>query len=363
MIPVNVVTGFLGSGKTTLLREVLASPRFSDTAVIVNEFGEVGLDHLLLEEVEEGVLLLESGCICCTIRSDLKETIRSLHDKAARGDIPRFARVVVETTGLADPAPILSTIAADPIIRNHYRIANLICTIDALNGARTIAAHDEAGKQIAVADRLLITKVDLAETDSVETLKRQLARLNPAAPVATSSGSGFDADFLFGADVGDELRRAAEVQRWIASAEALEREREVPSHEHAGTHTHHHGAHGGSHGGLHGDADTNAFVLRFPEPIDWTAFGIWLTALLHAHGERILRVKGILQVAESQTPVVLHGVQHVVHPPMHLDHWPDEDHSSKIVFITRGIDEQRVRRSLNAFLAKARALGPRSEVA
>jgi len=327
MIPVNIVTGFLGSGKTTLLREILSRPEFSDTAVIVNEFGEVGLDHILLEEVEEGVLLMDSGCLCCTIRSDLKDTLRDLHDRAARGDIPRFGRVVVETTGLADPAPIVSTIAAEPVIRNHYRIGNIICTVEAVAGASSLAHQAEAVKQASVADRILITKCDLADEAGIADLETRLHALNPAAAVLRSEGHDFDADFLFAEDLGDAERRAAEVARW------LERAATQPQHDH-----------------LH-DSHTNSFVLSYPEPIDWTAFGVWLTALLHAHGERVLRVKGILNVRDSDTPVVIHGVQHVVHPPLHLPHWPDADRSSRIIFITRDIDEAAIRNSLRVFLA------------
>lgn len=344
MIPVNVVTGFLGSGKTTLLREILQHPEFADSAVIVNEFGEVGLDHLLLEEVEEGVLLLQSGCICCTIRADLKETIRRLHDRAARGEIPPFRRLVIETTGLADPAPIVSTIAADPIIRNHFRAGNIICTVDGQNGLRTLQTQPEARKQVAVADRLLVTKTDLASKDDVAALTRMLSSLNPIAPVTTSCGTGFDADLIFGTDIGDEGRRGEEAHRWFFRAE------EIAAPE-------------SGQDSNHDIGETNSFVLRYADPIDWTAFGIWLTALLHAHGEKVLRVKGILNVLELATPVVLHGVQHVVHPPLHLEHWPDEDRQSRIVFITRGISEQKICRSLAAFLAMAQRLQHESAVA
>jgi G3E family GTPase len=340
MIPVNIVTGFLGSGKTTLLREVLGRADFADTAVIVNEFGEVGLDHLLLEEVEEGVLLLDSGCICCTIRSDLKETIRNLHDKAARGDIPRFRRIVVETTGLADPAPIVSTIAAEPVIRNHYRIGNIVCTIDGMAGMSTLDAQPEAAKQVAIADRLLLTKADLASPATLDRLARRLREINPMSPLAHSTGAAFDAEFLFSDDVGDASRRNREVQRWLDIARA----------------------HPGGSGG-HAHDGTNAFVLSYPDPIDWTAFGAWLTALLHANGDRILRVKGILNVRDSETPVVLHGVQHIVHPPLHLERWPDADRSSRVVFITRGIEEARIRRSLAAFLDMAARLDGRTAAA
>ncbi len=325
MIPVNIVTGFLGSGKTTLLRDILSRPAFADTAVIVNEFGEVGLDHILLEEVEEGVLLLESGCLCCTIRSDLRDTLKSLQAKAAKGAIPAFSRVVVETTGLADPAPIVSTVAAEPVIRNHFCIGNTICTVEAVAGKSTLARQDEAVKQLAMADRVLITKCDLATAEAVETLEAQVRAVSPMAGLHHGSGRAFDADFLFSDDVAAAERRETEVARWLAGASTIDHHLDATS--------------------------TGTFVLRFEGLIDWTAFGVWMTMLLHAHGERVLRVKGILNVEDSETPVVLHGVQHVVHPPMHLRRWPDGDRSSRIVFITRGLEEKVIRGSLERFLA------------
>ncbi|MEM7442848.1 MAG: GTP-binding protein [Pseudomonadota bacterium] len=340
MIPVNVVTGFLGSGKTTLLKEVLSRPEFSDTAVIVNEFGEVGLDHILLEEVSEGVLLLDSGCLCCTIRSDLQETIRELYDRAKRGEIPEFRRVVVETTGLADPTPVVSTIVAEPVISKHFRTGNIICTVEALAGTDTLARHPEAIKQVAVADRILVTKCDLADTSQIETLEDNVDKINPTAATSRGSGEGFDADALFALDLDDDVSRQEEVSRWLDA--------EVHDHDHE--HDHHHD--GIDHIEI---GDTGSFVLRYDLPIDWTAFGVWLTALLHAHGERVLRVKGILNVAESDRPVVINGVQHVVHPPLHLRQWPTEDHTSRIVFITQGISEARIRNSLSLFLSAVAA--------
>ncbi|WP_282607842.1 GTP-binding protein [Pelagibius sp. Alg239-R121] len=339
MIPVNIVTGFLGSGKTTLLREILQRPDFSDTAVIVNEFGEIGLDHILLEEVEEGVLLLESGCICCTIRSDLQETIRGLQEKAAKGVIAPFRRIVIETTGLADPAPIVSTIAAEPVIRNHFRNANIICTLDAVNGLATLAQQPEATKQLAVADRILITKTDMADEAAVDALETRVDAINAIAVRGRSTGADFEAQLLFAEDIGDAGWRSTEIVRWL-------QDDATKSHESA--HDHHH-----SHGHT---ASVHSFTVSYPRPIDWTAFGVWLTALLHAHGERILRVKGILNVRESETPVVIQGVQHVVHPPMHLGAWPDDGRDSRIVFIVRDIDETAIRRSLIAFLEMAARL-------
>lgn len=323
MIPVNVITGFLGSGKTTLLREVLNDPAFSDTAVIVNEFGEVGLDHLLLQQVDEGVLLLDSGCICCTIRSDLQETIRDLQASAASGKIPSFRRVVVETTGLADPAPIVSTISADPIIRNHFRIGNIICTVDGMNGMQTVKRHEEAEKQLAVADRVLLTKADLVDEQAISSLKGIVGQINPVAPVTLTRGEGFDAEKLFGVDIGQQSERFEETKSWFSSPQTA-------NHNHT--------------------SRTTSFVLTYDKPIDWTAFGVWLTSLLHAHGNNILRVKGILVINESDMPVVIHGVQHVMHPPLHLDAWPSGDKTSRIVFIVRDIDPERIKRSLHIFL-------------
>ena len=329
MIPVNVITGFLGSGKTTLLNEVLRRPEFSDAAVIVNEFGEIGLDHILLEEVDEGVLLLENGCVCCTIRSDLQETIRGLQAKVSSGAIEPFSRVFVETTGLADPAPIVSTVLAEPVIRNHFRIGNVVCTIDAVAGLSTLRNQPEALKQVAVADRLLLTKSDLADGRRMEALEAEVRRCNPFAPLRRSEGRAFDASFLFERSVAEESTREQEVAGWF-SDEA-----------HGATHQHDHGHHAGT---------AHAFTIDLSDSINWTAFGIWLTAVLHAHGEKILRVKGILNVRESETPVVIHGVQHVVHPPLHLKNWPGDSRKSRLVFITRGVEESRIRHSLDTFL-------------
>ena len=335
MIPVNIVTGFLGSGKTTLLREALQHPALSDSAVIVNEFGEIGLDHLLLEEIEEGVLLMESGCICCTIRSDLKLAIRDLQDRAARSEIPSFRRVIVETTGLADPVPIVSTVLSEPVLRNHFRLGNIVCTVDAVNGPGQLDRQPESVKQALVADRLLITKCDLATDDSIRALSERLAVLNPAAARIRSSGSGFDVESLFARDVGGEEHRLEEVRQWIADAAS-----DGP-------------------GTVHGhEAGIHSFCLTWPHPMEWTAFGIWLTALLHAHGERVLRVKGILNARDSLTPVVVHGVQHLMHPPLHLERWPDDTRNSRIVFITRDLPADRLKGSLAAFLdAAARVAG------
>lgn len=328
LIPVNIITGFLGSGKTTLLQRLLASPKLADTAVLINEFGEVSLDHLLLDVVDQETVILESGCVCCTIRGDLADAIRELHSKRERGLIPRFDRLAIETTGLADPAPIVSTLLAEPVIRNHFRLGNVVTTIDAVNAELHLRNNEESVKQAAIADRLVLTKSDLAGTGTLDAVHAALSSLNRTAPVIDVQDDGFDPDDLLASDVYDAEAKAAEVQRWL--------EREQQDHD---THDHAH-----QHGG-----DLQTFALIVDHPVDWTAFGIWLTMLLHRHGEKVLRVKGILNVAGQTTPVIIHGVQHVVHPPAHLEAWPDDDRRSRIVFILRGLDQALIKRSLDAF--------------
>ncbi|MDH3659013.1 MAG: GTP-binding protein [Alphaproteobacteria bacterium] len=329
LIPVNIITGFLGSGKTTLLQRLLASPKLANTAVLINEFGEVSLDHLLLDVVDRETVILESGCVCCTIRGDLAEAMRELHSKRERRVIPPFDRLAIETTGLADPAPIVSTLLAEPVLRHHFRLGNIIATIDAANAALHLRNNPESVKQAAIADRLVLTKSDLVDDQALAKNRSALSQLNRTAPIIDVHDEDFDPDDLMASDVYDDEAKAAEVRRWLAGHE-------------------HHADDGRSH---HGD-DIQTFSLIVDQPIDWTAFGIWLTMLLHRHGEQVLRVKGILNVAGQDTPVMIHGVQHVVHPPAHLETWPDDDHRSRIVFILRGLDQALIKRSLAAFTSR-----------
>ena len=330
-IPVNVITGFLGSGKTTLLRRLLASPRLAGTAVLINEFGEVALDHLLLERVDGETVVLQSGCVCCTIRSDLTEAVRELFGKRERGEVPPFDRLAIETTGLADPAPIVFTFMADPVIRHHFRLGNTIATVDAVNGALHLDNNPESVKQALVADRLVLTKTDLCDHDAAAQLRARLERLNPSAPIIEAAGD-FDPDELLAADIYDSERKAEEIARWISASEA-------------------HGDHAVEHssGATRHDENIRAFCMTFDEPLDWTAFGIWLTMLLHSRGEDVLRVKGILNVLGMPGPVAIHGVQHVIHPPAHLERWPDAERRSRVVFIVRGLERADLERSLGAF--------------
>ena len=340
LIPVNLITGFLGSGKTTLLNRLLRSPRLADTAVLVNEFGEVGLDHLLLEAVDAETVILQSGCVCCTIRGDLAEAMRGLHGKRERGVIPRFARLAIETTGLADPAPIVSTLLAEPVIRHHFRLGNVIATVDAINGARHLAENPESVKQVAVADRIVLTKTDLGAQAQVEDLKAALRGLNPTAPLLDAASDPLAPDDLMTSDVYDPARKSAEVRRWL--------DQEAHRTASAG-HAHDRNRH---------DRGIRAFCLTFERPLDWTAFGVWLTMLLHAHGARVLRIKGLLHVRGLPAPVVIHGVQHVIHPPAHLERWPDADRRSRIVFIVRDMDPATIEASLAAFNRQAEPATP-----
>lgn len=325
--PVNVLTGFLGSGKTSLLRRLITTPVLSNIAVIINEFGELGLDHHLVETVDQEMVLLQNGCVCCSVRDDLGQALRQLHDRRVSGAILNFDRVVIETTGLADPVLVLATLRSDPIARHHFRPANVVTTVDAVNFGRHIYGTVEGPKQIAVADRLVITKGDLAEKDAAERIFFALRRMNGAAPIIDVADA--DADTLFGQDAFDANTRQEEVAFWLNRARGRlfhDHDHDQPAHEAIQT-----------------------FSVASEHPIDWAMFGIWLSMLLHHHGDRVLRVKGILNVEGSETPVVINGVQHLIHSPVHLDAWPSGERQSRLVFIVRGLDAQTVHRSLLTF--------------
>ncbi len=338
LIPVFVITGFLGSGKTTLLNRMLRHPSLRDAAVLVNEFGDVGLDHFLVEKMDENTVLLESGCLCCTIRDDLKKSIIELNSKRERGEVPRYKRMIVETTGLADPSPIIFTLSSDTVLKHHYRLGTVITTVDGVNGLGALKRHAESVKQASVADRIVITKSDIADATQLARLRAKLERLNPTAEFLTAIDGKVDVRHLLRADLYDLKTKGAEVRRWLAA----EAERAGHDDDHAGPNVNRHDVN-------RHDERIRSFTLIYDEPLDWTAFGIWLTMLLHCHGEKMLRVKGLLNVKGIDAPVLINGVQHVVHPPMHLKAWPDDDHRSRIVFIVDDIDQALLERSLAAF--------------
>lgn len=335
-IPINVITGFLGSGKTTLLKQLLASPAMGDTAVLINEFGEVGLDHHLLEKVDERTVVLQSGCVCCTIREDLGTAARELYARRERGEIPAFRRLVIETTGLADPVPILHTLMTEPVVEDRFRLGNVVATVDAVNAGLHLSRQPESVKQAAVADRIVITKTDLVDGNAPERLEERLKRLNPSARLLRAPSSALTPQALLEGGRYDPAGKPAEVRGWLNEEAYRAAER-----AHAGGHLHDVNRH---------DERISAFCLSFDEPLDWGAFAIWLTMLLHKRGQDVLRIKGLLRVEGSEGPVVVHGVQHVVHPPVHLAGWPEEnDRRSRIVFICRDIGREEIARSLAAF--------------
>jgi G3E family GTPase len=348
-IPVSVITGFLGSGKTTLLKHLLPQPAMADTAVVINEFGDVGLDHLLVENSSDDTVVLSSGCLCCTIRGDLVDTLRSLFLRRRKGTIPQFKRVVIETTGLADPAPVLHTLMQDPLVSECYRLDGVITTVDAVNGMDQLDRQMESVKQAAVADRLLLTKSDLAETTKVDALLARLRKLNPAAPIRPIRDGQIDAAELLNAGLYNPETKSLDVRRWL-KAEAYSE--------------HHHGhddGHGQDHGHDHDHPDQNphdvnrhdsrisAFALDWDQPLDWSTFVEWIEMLITGHGENLLRLKGILNVAGEDSPIAIHGVQHLFHPPIALPAWPDSDRHSRIVFITRDIARETIETSFRSF--------------
>ncbi len=360
-IPVTVLTGFLGSGKTTLLNKLLRRPELADTAVIINEFGEIGLDHLLVEKSDdEGMVTLNSGCLCCTVRGDLVRTMSELFLKRSRGEVSQFKRMVVETTGLADPAPILHTLMTDPLLASRYRLDGVVTTVDGVNGASTLDNHEEAIKQAAVADRLLLTKVDIADAPKLAELRHRLQHLNPGAEAISITAGEIDPDAILNAGLYNPETKSADVKRWLHE-EAYEGSHDHGhGHKHGHDHGHAHDDHGHEHGHDHGEQDPHnvnrhddrikAFCMTFDEPMSWSTVAAAFDALVTYRGPDLLRMKGILNVKDTDKPVVIHGVQHVFHPPATLDAWPEgDDRKSRVVFITRDIAESTIRKVFASF--------------
>ncbi len=333
--PVTIVTGFLGSGKTTLLSKVLSTPSLANTAVLVNEFGKVGLDHHLLVRADEKTVLLEHGCVCCTTREDLVGALLELLDEEDKGRIPPLDRVVVETTGLADPAPILFTVFSHPVLQHHYHVDRVVCTVDAVNGELHLDRNPESTKQAAAADVVVLTKTDIARTDAIHTLRARLRGINPSARVIEAPLGEVEPEEFFSPATSWSPTEPPDLD---ANGSALASKTLAAGDARHVSYTH-------------------STSLTFDGPVDWTAFGTWFSMLLHARGEDVLRVKGLVDVGEAG-PVLLNGVQHVVHPPEHLGEWPDEDRRSRIIFITRGIRSEELLASLEAFRGIVGA-GPR----
>ncbi|HTW53440.1 MAG TPA: GTP-binding protein [Stellaceae bacterium] len=299
----SIVTGFLGAGKTTLIRALLDSPEGADTALIINEYGEIGIDNALLRASSDATVLLGNGCLCCLARSDLQETLRTLFADRARGVVPSFRRVIIETSGLADPGPLLQTFASDRALGQEFHLQALVAVIDAPNGVRNLASAPEAREQVALADRVVLTKTDLADPSALLT---ELAALT-AAPVDSAVNGAIDPAYL----LEERLDLPARV---------------VPEHDHAHAHS----------------PGIDSFVVLFDRPLKWSAFEQAMAVLTALRGADLLRVKGIVAVEGAKGPVVVHAVQHTAHRPIELQAWPDDDHRSRLVFITRGIGKAEV---------------------
>lgn len=343
-IPVTVLTGFLGAGKTTLLNRLLRSPELSDTAVIINEFGDVAIDHLLVEEASDGVIQLSDGCLCCTVRGELVDTLADLIDRLQTGKIARFKRVIVETTGLADPVPVLQSIMAHPVLLQAYRLDGVVTLVDSVNAQATLDAHAEAVKQVAVADRLILSKQDIASPEAIDSLKARLRHLNPGAAIAASSDAGL-AGFVTGCGVFDPTTKTADVRRWLG--EAHHHDHSDHDHHHGHDHHGHHGhTHDHSHGEPHShDRRVTSLSLVHDKPLPFASVETFLDLLRSMHGDGLLRLKGIVEITERpERPMVLHAVQKVFHPPAWLPQWPDDQRGARLVLIGFDLAEDHVRR-------------------
>jgi G3E family GTPase len=341
-IPLTVLTGFLGAGKTSLLNRLVTDPALAETAVIINEFGEIGLDHLLVKPISDNVVLLQSGCLCCTMRGDLVDALEQLLRDLDNGRAV-FRRVILETTGLADPAPVLQTAMAHPYLVMRYRLDGVITVVDAVNGDATLDAQLEAVKQVAVADRIVLSKTDLLDTpkrrQGKDALLARLRALNPAAPILDAAAGEATPARLLACGLYDPERKIPDVARWLA-AEAYA---DADHHHH-----HHH------HDGNRHDDRIRAFAFTADGAIPAAMLEMFLDLLRSVHGPNLLRLKGIVKLAETPaSPVVIHGVQHVFHPAVRLPHWPDGDERTRIVLITRDLEPEAVKSLFDAFLGAA----------
>ncbi len=315
--PVSVVTGFLGSGKTTLINKLLKRPDMNRVAVIVNEFGEQAVDNDLVEVSSEQMMLLNNGCLCCVLRGDLQETLRDLYVKRRNGDIIDFTRVIIETTGLADPAPVMQTLMTDELLQENYRLDCVVTLADAVNGIEQLDTMEEPVKQAALADRIVITKSDLADEATTAKLEARLRALNPQAPIKRAVNGEIDLAFLVDVGLRNMQGKLEDIERWMGEPD-----------EHGHRHSH--------------DSKVKSFTLRYTEPLGWQQFSQTMEVLSALRGSDMLRVKGLVNVEGHAGPMVVQGVQHLFHPPVELQAWPSADHSTRIVFITRNIPRETV---------------------
>ncbi|MBC7785906.1 MAG: GTP-binding protein [Methylophilaceae bacterium] len=331
-IPVTLLTGFLGSGKTTLLNKLLAQEGMKNTAIIINELGEIGLDHILAQNIEssyiaDNMVLLQSGCICCTLSNEMADTMRDLFFKRALQAIPEFNRLIIETTGLADPGPILANLMNEPVIESTYRLDAVVVTVDSLYGLKQLAEHAEARKQVAVADVLLLTKSDLANLEAFNALKEKLISLNGSATQHSIVFGEIDPLMLIDVGLFDSTGKRAEPERWLrAPLKSKLGKGLLPLKPH--------------------QDEINSFTVTMPKPLNWSDLKPRILWLCQTYGEKLLRLKGIIHAEDQSAPLAIHAVHFTPYPPTLLEGWDEEEPISRIVLIGKGLDELEIRKAL-----------------
>jgi len=374
-IPVSIITGFLGAGKSTLLNRMLRDPAAKDIAVIINEFGEVGIDNLLVEASGDSMIELSNGCLCCTVRGELVDTLASMMDAIQTGRAKPITRVVIETTGLADPAPVMQSVMGNPVIAQNFELEGVVTVVDAVNVLSTLGAHPEAVKQVAVADRLIVSKQTLADAGQLSALRARLASLNPRAPVSDGDDASVSSLSMLANGLYDPSSKIADVDRWLRDEIAADQHDHHHhdhdhdggcdcGHDHGDNHGHHHHAHDHGHDhhhhhhhdvSRHGD-DIRSFSIVHDRPIDPMAIDMFVDLLRSAHGEKLLRMKAVVKLSDNpERPLVLHGVQAIFHPPQRLPRWPEgSDQKTRMVLITKGLTEEFVADLFAAFTGEPR---------
>ncbi|MCK5719374.1 MAG: GTP-binding protein [Thiomargarita sp.] len=337
LLPIHIISGFLGSGKTTLLNQLIQQPNMQDTVVIVNEFGEVSIDHLLIETSTEDIMILEGGCVCCSIRSDLLTTLEDLFNKRLKQEMPSFSQVLIETTGLADPVPIIRTLMDDDYVSRHFRLGTIITTVDAVYGNQQLKEFDESVKQAVLANHIILTKIDLVATDIIQELKQRLHRINPSASIQEINlkQNFIDSSKIFETSHYHIETQQFDMQRWLQADIYIKHEKQAVLNQ--SSHHHH-------------DSYIKTFCIEYHQPLHWITLEHWIRQLTRLRGKDLLRVKGIAYTYETDLPVVIQGVQHIFQAPTTLNSWATKERLSQIVFITRNINKDTVERLLHTLI-------------